>query len=208
MRRHFWPYREKGKSSRNFNNQWSAPPWNPKISTRTRGKGALFWEFERIVAAFLWILEASHSGKYTSPQRACIFLASLWSQTVLDLPKCVDKQHEQFNQLYIMSCKYLSFLTTIKYSYSYNQFWFFENRVTLGFTNSIMHLNYITMFLKHNELTKNSDCLRSCPSISRNSHCGFLQCSYGEKTPISADNPPIHFVVHKINSQGTVHECK
>ncbi|GFT37240.1 disintegrin and metalloproteinase domain-containing protein 28 [Trichonephila clavipes] len=44
--------------------------------------------------------------------------------------------------------------------------------------------------------------------FGRDSYCGSLQCSEGEKEPVSKDVLPMDFVVYKMNTGGSVHECK
>nr|XP_042900220.1 disintegrin-like halysetin [Parasteatoda tepidariorum] len=41
-----------------------------------------------------------------------------------------------------------------------------------------------------------------------NVYCGALQCSEGEKAPVSSETLPINFVVYKMNADGAIHECK
>ncbi|GFY40017.1 disintegrin and metalloproteinase domain-containing protein 28 [Trichonephila inaurata madagascariensis] len=48
--------------------------------------------------------------------------------------------------------------------------------------------------------------IRKC--ATEDSYCGSLQCSEGEKEPVSKDVLPMDFVVYKMNTDGSVHECK
>ncbi|KAG8179956.1 hypothetical protein JTE90_015405 [Oedothorax gibbosus] len=42
----------------------------------------------------------------------------------------------------------------------------------------------------------------------QDSFCGTLQCSDGDKAPVSKDDLPADFVIYRMNAKGVVHECK